>query len=92
MGLVGGTLSDLIMHPNKSIWTLIGDIIIRLITEILLGYVLLLSRIHSRFATYQQALRISSFVMLTIGLIGKMVLFLKGVPMSDHCLWGHRLK
>jgi len=71
MGLVGGTLSDLTMHPNKSIWTLIGAIIIRstliliipqannfgiiggLITEILLGYVLLISQTHFRFAPYQ---------------------------------------
>jgi len=32
MGLVGGTLTDLTLHlhPNKSIWTLIGSIIIRL--------------------------------------------------------------
>ncbi|RHN75561.1 putative peptidase S54, rhomboid [Medicago truncatula] len=110
MGLVGGTLSDLIMHPNKSIWTLIGAIIIRsglvliisqannfgiiggLITEILLGYVLLISRKHSRFAPCQQALRVNSSVLLTIRLMGGMVLFLKGVAMSDHCSWYHYLR
>ena len=109
MGLVGGTLSDLTMHPNKSIWTLIGATIIRLglvliipqannfgivgglIMEINLGYVLLISRTHSRFAPYQQALRISFSVLLTVGLIGGMVLFLKGVAMSDHCSWCHYL-
>ncbi|CAK8576068.1 unnamed protein product [Lathyrus sativus] len=41
--------------------------------------------------SYQYALRIISFVLLSVGLVGGLVLFLKGVNLNDYCSWCHYL-
>ncbi|KAI5390797.1 RHOMBOID-like protein 2 [Lathyrus oleraceus] len=66
----------------------------------LLGFVILTRRQHhwlnlnksntsQKQESYQYALRIISFVLLSVGLIGGVVLFFKGVDLNDYCSWCH---
>ncbi|KAI5419151.1 hypothetical protein KIW84_043367 [Lathyrus oleraceus] len=66
----------------------------------LLGFVILTRRQHhwlnlnksntsQKQESYQYALRIISFVLLSVGLVGGGVLFFKGVDLNDYCSWCH---
>ncbi|CAK8576064.1 unnamed protein product [Lathyrus sativus] len=39
--------------------------------------------------SYQYALRVISFVLLSVGLVGGLVLFFKWVDLNDYCSWCH---